>query len=90
MNEIGKHVHDKYLEVFSELTWLELGLKREWLSGRMKFYSILSTHLPQSVAQSFMFACLKCNITFEKVGNSESGEELLNYSKLETSRFNFI
>lgn len=37
VNEIGKHLHFRYSELFSELKWLELGLKREWLSGRVKF-----------------------------------------------------
>lgn len=36
-----------------------------------------------------MFVCLKSNITFEKTGNCDSGEEIMNYSKLETSHFNF-
>lgn len=37
VKELGKHLHDRYLELFSELKWLELGLKREWLSGSLKF-----------------------------------------------------
>lgn len=63
---------------------VRIGTEKRMAFWPREVYSILSIHLPQFVAQSFLFFCLKCSITFEKVANSESGE-VLNHSKLETS-----
>lgn len=63
---------------------VRIGTEKRMAFWQREVYGILSIHLPQFVAQSFLFVCLKCSMTFEKVADFESGD-VLNYSKLETS-----